>query len=274
MAFRSSKNRRRADGSRVRASGPGLSRVAMAAGLTLVVALAARAGYGWAHRAPTFALKRITFEGAVRATPAELLKLSGLATGQNLFELDSQGVARAMSSHPWVREATLVRHLPSSLVVHVEEHVPAAMVALGDLYLVDAEGEPFKKVQSHDAVELPLVTGVDRDGYVARPRETQARLKGALERVAEYARLNDGVALSEVRLEDVGVTLVTAAGQELVLGEGAADVKLARLSKVRAELVRRGLTAESIYLDNRTRPGWVTVKLSSAPPERGTAAVQ
>ncbi len=283
MTARSAKNRRRADGTRTfsgqralaRAGSSGL-RVAMTLGMTLAVALAARAGYAWALGSPTFAVKRITFEGSRRSTPAELLKLGGLATGQNLVELDAPGVAKGMAAHPWVKSVTLARHLPSSLVVHVEEHVPVAVVSLGDLYLLDAEGEPFKKVQAQDAVDLPLVTGAERDGYVDRPEETRARFKAALALVAAYseAGMAKSAPLSEVRLEPDGVSLVTVTGQEIRLGEGDTDAKLARLTKVRAELVRRGLSAESIHLDNRTRPGWVTVKLSSLPPERRVATRQ
>ena len=58
------------------------------------------------------------------------------------------------------------------------------------------------------------------------------------------------------------------------LGEGETDVKLQRLSRVREELKSRGLSAEVIHLDNRARPGWVAVKLSSSASERSGASAQ
>ena len=39
-----------------------------------------------------------------------------------------------------------------------------ALVSLGDLYVVDAEGAPFKRCSREDAVDLPLVTGVAASG--------------------------------------------------------------------------------------------------------------
>jgi cell division protein FtsQ len=280
MAFRTTRNRRRADSTRqgvakerLARSGPSLARLGMTVGLTVAIAFGARAVFAWAVTSRTFALRRITFEGATRATRAELLKLGGLSLGQNLLEVDGPGAVRAMKAHPWVKDVSITRHLPSALVVHVEEHAPAALVALGELYLLDSEGEPFKKVQASDALDiaLPLVTGIDREAYVERPAEVRGRFRAALQLARDYGA-GRGAALSEIRLEDGGAALVTAQGQEIRLGEGKLAEKLARLAKVRAELLKRGLSAESIHLDNRTRPGWVTVKLSSLPSERWVEA--
>jgi cell division protein FtsQ len=91
-----------------------------------------------------------------------------------------------------------------------------------------------------------------------------------------YALLSPGKAerLSEVRLEAQGLALVTVSGQEVRLGEGNPDVKLQRLTRVRRELDARGLAAEIIHLDNRARPGWVAVKISSPASERSGASMQ
>jgi cell division protein FtsQ len=78
--------------------------------------------------------------------------------------------------------------------------------------------------------------------------------------------------LSEVRVAAEGLVLVLADGTEARLGEGDTDAKLQRLSRVREELRARGLSAEVIHLENRARPGWVAVKLSSPASERSGAS--
>ncbi|MGQ0504203.1 MAG: cell division protein FtsQ/DivIB [Myxococcaceae bacterium] len=259
---------------KLKRSGPTLARAAMTLGVTLGMAVAAKATYAWALASPTFAVRQITFQGTKRAAPTELQKLAGLGAGQNLLDLDVPGVVRAMSTHPWIKNVSIARHLPSGLEVKVKEHDPVALVVLNELYLLDADGEPFKKVQPNDAVDLPLVTGVDRDAYLERPEETRAKFRAALVVVNDYQQggFARGAKLSEVRWAEGGVALVTEQGQEIRLGEDDLGEKLARLSKVRAELSRRGMTADAIHLDNRTRPGWVTVKVSTLPPERQAAA--
>ena len=52
-----------------------------------------------------------------RAPRAELLKLAGLAAGQNLFALDVAALERAMAAHPWVRTVEVTRHFPSRVSV-------------------------------------------------------------------------------------------------------------------------------------------------------------
>ncbi|MHB8878134.1 MAG: cell division protein FtsQ/DivIB [Myxococcaceae bacterium] len=278
MAFGRAGNRRRADVARtpeeVRATARRLGSLGVRffVGLAALAALGAGGKYGraWATTSPAFAAKQVSFSGQARSTPAELLRLSGLAAGQNLFALDPAALEKAMATHPWVKSAELSRRFPSTVSVRVVEHQPAAITALGDLYLLDEAGEPFKKVQAEDAVDLPLVTGIEREDYVAHPAETALRFQRALSLAKAYGELSGGkeARLSEVRLEAGRVTLVTGPGQEVLLPEGQALGQLSKLSRVREELDRRGLSAEVIHLDNRARTGWVSVRVSAARSER------
>jgi cell division protein FtsQ len=268
MAFGRAKNRRKIDlAERTATLAPKALRVLAVLACAAALVASAYFGHGWALTSPTFALHTLSFHGQSRATEGELTRLSGLAAGQNLFQLDLPGLAKAMSAHPWIRSVDLRRQLPNALVVVVSEHEPVAMVSLGDLYLLDREGEPFKKVQPGEGVDLPLISGLDRDAYVADPQKSAARLRDALGMISAYEASDRaaGPKLSEVRLESDGFTLITARGVEVHLGAGETADQLARLTRVAAELSHRGLTAEVIRLDNRVRPGWVTVTVSKHP---------
>ena len=87
-----------------------------------------------------------------------------------------------MGAHPWVRSVEVTRGAPRPLQIEVEEHTPVAIVALGELYVVDADGEPFKRVSAAEALDLPLVTGVDRESAEGDPAGTAVRLREALAR--------------------------------------------------------------------------------------------
>ncbi|MFZ5471948.1 MAG: cell division protein FtsQ/DivIB [Myxococcota bacterium] len=270
MGFGKPKNRRRVDGERaaqrLKASA---SRVGSALGRVLA-ALALGAGLAggvwffrlWALASPRFSLQQVQCTGLTRASQSELLRLAGLAPGQNLFSLDVDAAQRAMASHPWVQSVTVTRRLPHGLDVTVVEHQPVAVVALGELYLLDDAGVPFKRLQPHDGVDLPLLTGVAREAYVARPEEMAARFMKAVAVAKAYqaAPAARTERLSEVRLEGEELVLVVGEGQEVRLGTGDAASALARLERVRAELARRGLFARVVRLDNRSRPQWVTVE--------------
>jgi cell division protein FtsQ len=284
MAFGKSKNRRRVDTAQqkeavkgaVRTHGPSMAKGLLTTALTAGLVWGGVELRAWALSSPRFQLKEANFTGLTRASRAELVKLSGLALGQNLFALDVPALEKAMLQHPWVREVEVTRHFPAAVSVEVVEHTPEALVVLGDLYVLDREGEPFKRVTPGDGLDLPLVTGVERDEYVKEPVAVRERMKAAIEVARAYGALKPGrhERLSEVRVEGTSLALVTVAGQEVLLGEGNTEAKLARLSRVRRELSARGLAAEVIHLENRARPGWVAVKLSSPASERSRVSTQ
>lgn len=224
----------------------------------------------WALVTPQFALQSVNFRGLSRATDAELMRLSGFSSGQNLWKLDPELMARGMASHPWVRHVEVTRRFPRSVRVAVEEHSPEAMAVLSDLYLVNAHGEPFKKVGPEDALDLPLFTGISRDTYMKNPEAGATRFRDALDVAHTYetSPAAKGAGLSEVHLESDGVSLITGAGQEVRLGIGALPEKLQRLVRVREELARRNVVATTVRLDDRSRPGWVTVALGRSAVEK------
>lgn len=285
MAFGKSRNRRRQDVTQrndavkgaVRTHGPAVVKAILLTAVTAGLVWGAVELRAWAVASPRFALKEASFTGLTHAARPELVRLSGLAAGQNLFALDVGALEKAMSQHPWVRGVEVTRHFPSAVSVEVVEHVPAALGVLGgDLYVLDEDGEPFKRVTPGDGLDLPLVTGLTREAYVADPVAARERFRTALSVARAYDALAQGKEerLSEVKVEATSVTLVAASGQEVRMGEGEAEAKLQRLARIRRELRARGLAAGIIRLDNRARPGWVAVKLSSPVSERNGVSTQ
>jgi cell division protein FtsQ len=282
MIFRAKKNRRRVDVAKKTAQlkaaassfAPTLGRVLGAAVASAALVFAAHGGWEWAKQSPQFAIDELHFTGNKRASDAELCRVTGLQPGLNLVALDVLALERGLAAYPWVKQVKVERHFPRRLEIQITEHQPVAMVSLGDLYLLDDAGEPFKRVQPSDTLDLPLVTGIERDDYVARHDETVQRLSQALEVTRTWASSKSArnARLSEVHLDDEGLTLVVGDGEQIRLGEGDFPDKLARLERVRQELKSRSLSAEVIRLDNRARPSSITVSLrplSTASPERG-----
>lgn len=283
MLFRAKRNRRRVDVAKktgelkaaARHHGPVVLKV-----LGLLLSSAALTGgyfeaRRWALATPHLALAEVTVVGQGQATDVELVRLAGVTLGKNLLAMDVAAMERAISSHPWVKAVTVRRHLPSRLSIAVEEHRAVALLALGELYLVNEAGEPFKRVKAGDGVDLPLVTGIDREAMLGDREAALAQLRRALDVAEAYAAEPSSRAhpLSELHVHAEGVTAVTLEGQVIHFGEGELSAKLGRLARVRRELKARSLAAQAIHLDNRSRPSWVAVQLTAASPERGERAV-
>ena len=254
--------RRRADGAASRAS---RGRTVLR-GLVLLGVIASLAWLGlqldaWASGSPRCALRTLKVQCLRRATEKELLRLAGVAPGTNLWSLDPSAIAQAMSLHPWVRAVEVTRSLPDTLQLRVEERAPVALASLGELYVVDADGAPFKRVSGAEPLDLPLLTGLTRERAEKDPAGTEARLRAALAVAESYQRTVERPRLSEVQLGEASFELVTADGVRVVVGRDGLDGQLQRLQRVRDELQRRGLLAAAIHLENRVRPGWVAVKV-------------
>lgn len=229
----------------------------------IAIGFGANETWHWARTSPRFALSDVKVTGHVEATDVELVRLGGVLLGQNLWAMDTRSMERSIATHPWVKSVSVTRHFPSRLSIDVVEHRAVAMLSMGELYLVNEAGQPFKRLKAGDQFDLPLITGVDREGLAAGKDDATRAVTGALELVDAWAQQEGAEGLSEVNLHPEGVSVITSSGQQIEFGEGDLPAKLDRLARVRKELRTRSMVAEVIRLDNRSRPSWVAVQLQS-----------
>lgn len=274
--FRTKRNRRRVDVAKktgelkaaAKHHGPVVLKLVALLGASVAIFFGAQEGWRWATTSKRFALADVQVTGQQEATDVELVRLAGLLLGQNLLAMDVRAMERNLSTHPWVKSVRVTRHLPSRLTIEVEEHRAVALLSLGELYLVNEEAVPFKRIKAGDSLDLPLVTGIDREAFAQQRDGALAQLRDALSLVEAWSA-EEGAAkepLSEVNLHPEGVTAVTTKGLQIEFGEGDVPAKLSRLARVRKELNARSLVAEVIRLDNRARPSWVAVQIAAKKP--------
>ncbi|MCZ7682021.1 MAG: cell division protein FtsQ/DivIB [Sandaracinaceae bacterium] len=180
-----------------------------------------------------------------------------------------------LSAHPWIAEAHVTRRLPGSYEIEVRERRAVALLALGEVFLVAEDGAVFKRAEDGDPIDLPVITGVERERFL---RDRAFRTSILLEAVAllhDYrgAGLARREPIGELHVErDDGLSLYVGEDATYVrLGHGPFRPKLRRLRTVLDELGRRGARAEYVYLDNERRPDRVTVRVRE-PDEGSTAA--
>lgn len=186
--------------------------------------------------------------------------------GDHLLLVDEEKVARALSKDPWVASVEVRRMLPPALEVRITERRGVALADLGGLYLVDEQGEVFKKAQPGDGLDLPVITGISREDWLQNENEARPRLQGAIALLDRWGerRLDRRLPISQIHLDPEFGTTVWAGdeGMEVRLGQGEIPEKLARLEQVLTELKSEGQRAEVLHLDNRRRPDWIAVRLA------------
>lgn len=209
----------------------------------LPLALASPLWGPWAfRRLDVFRVERVEVVGTHLLAPHEVLAASGLREGQNVWD-DPEPWLAALRAHPAVREAAVERVLPRTLRLRVEEQRPVALVELGTLRPVTAEGVVLPVDPTRAPVDLPLLrTPAARASETGLESEAVRRLLAETGRIAEldpalFARV------SEVRPAAAGELLLVL-GQpaaELMLPAGAEPERLRRLRAVLEDLERRGL---------------------------------
>jgi cell division protein FtsQ len=231
------------------------------------------AAWRFLTRGEALQVRELRFAGSSRSTADELAALSPVKPGDNLLTADLEALEKALLRHPWVRRAEARRALPPAIDVEVEERTPAAVVELGGLYLVDRDAQVFKRAAPGDGLDLPVVTGLSRDAYVQRKGDIEPVLAGALALVEGYAAagLAESRPIAEVHVDlEQGITLyVGEEGTQVRLGSGDLPQKLSRLKATLSALGAEARRAEVVHLDNRTRPTWVTVRMTGGVGEPG-----
>ncbi len=116
-----------------------------------------------------FAIDKVQVENLHRLQEDEVVGLSDIRIGGNIFDLDLEAIGRKIAENPWVAEAEVQRVFPREVVITVREREPKAIINLGYLYYVDGEGEIFKVLNGDDRLDYPVLTGIDRPFPARQP---------------------------------------------------------------------------------------------------------
>jgi cell division protein FtsQ len=270
-----------------RASKGGVARLRQAVGIAvraaLVMAFMAAVGFGairgwsWLHRSGRFSVRTIAFSGLHRANEEDLIRRGRLVKGVNIFSVDTAQASAAMEKAEWVAHARVVRSLPDTVAVDIEERQPFAILSSGGLVVIDDSGVRIKDLSAEDHLDLPILSGFSPEGTTSEGHTGPADIATALRIVRLWNAQPVGkvVPLSELHASsEAGETAFTAfcgddPAVEVRLGTfaGNSDQEitpvLERLHRMWTELQREGRRARSIDLGNRQRPDWVPTRLEA-----------
>ncbi len=238
-------------------------------GLALVVGTSVSVASSVRHYAltsPRFSIQEVNLMGSKRVAPEVAREQAGIVVGGNIFALDTALAERKLLENPWISEARVTRDLPRSLRVEIKEREPAALAVFAErLYLVTADGEPFKELAPGDPADFPLITGASIEGLARdRARELE-RVKEGLAVLEQYSRvaLSKTQPAQEVHLADSGDVVLTAGKEGITfeLGKDGYRRKLLMGEQVVAEMRRRGRSPGIVFLDNQAHPERVVVRM-------------
>ena len=226
-----------------------LGQVILLMGAIVVVTTALLTGYDWVLRSPHLAVRETIVRGCKELTEKEILTLAAVRPAANILTVNPDAIARRIRINPWIREVFIGREFPDRLVIVVRERTAVALLQReGGLHIVDSDGTPFKKLETGDEANLPVLTG-----FVTGGRTNDALVKKSIALLTYLAGPN-GIpaigAVSEVHgNETFGLSLFTDTGLCLQLGFDGYEGKFQRLLPVMADLDRKNLKVGFLLID-------------------------
>lgn len=199
-----------------------------------------------------FAVDVIMVNGVKRLQTAEIVELSGLKKGENIFEADLDQAHQKISLNSMVEGVELKRKLPGKIIIEVQERVPVALIpAAGGFFQVDAEGCVLKKISALDNYPMPIMTGVDLTESIGTGKKIESqKLKIGLNMIAQVNG-EVGKMIAEIDVFDLQkLHVYTDQGAEIKLGD-ASDLqeKFSKVLLVLQEEEKNNKLKEIEYID-------------------------
>jgi cell division protein FtsQ len=121
--------------------------------------LSTTALYFFLH-SPAFGIKEVVVEGNQSLGSAEIIRLSGVVPGTNIFLLDEEQIQGRLHLHSLLETVKIERRLPNRLIIQVQERVPCLLLPVTDGFVVvDHQGVYLTRVGSIVEINRPVVTG-------------------------------------------------------------------------------------------------------------------
>lgn len=195
-----------------------------------------------------FGVKRIIVNGQLHATDAAITAAIGAGPDTMMLGFDTDAAKARLEAVPWIRHAQVMRLLPSTLQVVVEERTPYAIWQNhGQTYVVDVEGVVLAPALREAYVGLPLVVGEGAAKNAAQ----------LFDQLVAYGDVEQNL-IAAIRVGDRRWTLKLNSGIDIMLPDdnvGEALTSLAKLDQERGVL-KRDIAAVDLRLLDR-----VTVRL-------------
>ncbi|MDR2355420.1 MAG: FtsQ-type POTRA domain-containing protein [Clostridiales Family XIII bacterium] len=104
--------------------------------------------------APLFDIRSITVENNAYYTSEQIIALTGVAPGENIFRISMREVRRKLLADPYILSVKMKRRLPGDLLVRVVERGEAAFVSdRGEFVIIDENGLVLRRTKT-----APLLT--------------------------------------------------------------------------------------------------------------------
>jgi cell division protein FtsQ len=222
------------------------------AGMSMFVAgvLLVKTGTAYFAQCSSFRLNDIRISGCRITRPAEILSYAGIQKGMNLLQVNLAHTSTRLEQYPYIISAVVQRKLPDTIEIYLNERIPRAIIQLDDYYLLDNNGEIFKKAATGER-HYPVLTGLTTETFYKDREGCQQIIHNALELLGNIERDQrfNGLQIEIAIDQTAGFSIRTAPEpMDVNVGWGEFAEKIDSMWKIVADLKSKGLSPGNIKL--------------------------
>lgn len=207
-----------------------------------------------------FHVKAIDVVGVQRYTPQQVVQLSGLKTGEQIFLADLSAATERIQQEPYLKVLSIRRVLPNRIRIEIGERKEAAAISYQNLVvIVDHDGYVLSIGNRADLSGLIQVRGMQEATYNVNQRLGERTdfftntLIAILKALQEHG-LSEEIAFLDIS-NPLSVHMLTVDGLDVSLGQPEElSEKLESFAGVLPDLKRAGLTGGTLHLSQKNDP--------------------
>jgi|GEM_PF-83482 len=225
---------------------------ALLVALIAIVAASLLIGCDRVVHSSLFSIRETAVRGCGEVTEKDVLSLAAIKPGANLLTVNKEAIVKRIRSNEWVKNVFVGREFPHRLVIWVEERKAAALIEKDHrLYLLDGNGEIFKKLEADEKADFPVLTGFFSENTLNS--NLVGKSLALLSQLKTAGNPPDIGAVSEIHgNENFGFSVFTDKGLCLQLGFEGYETKLKSLTPVLKDMEQKNL-----------KPGFLLIDLSN-----------
>lgn len=168
-----------------------------------------------------FNVSQIEVAGNNKVSKEEIIALSGLSPGINIFGFNEKICAQAIKTHPMIKSVDIERKLTRKVVINITERQIWALIPYNDLFLcIDDTGVCFDKINNTDFDDIPIITMDKMPDYVNLGQAVNTQATDMIRQVWQALPPDEQKLISDFHYQNGDNTLkiYTVKGTEVLFG--------------------------------------------------------
>ena len=172
-----------------------------------------------------FQVKTIVVTGNQQTGYEEIVKMSGVSIGQNIFKIDRTVIEERIEINPYLDVLSVNFKYPDEIIINVKERTPAAVVPyLGSYVVINDEGYVLEISTDSNNIGYPLVQGLSikgcSKGKIVAVVDTY-QVKALRNLLMEIYKQDLQVIISEILMDDPDDIYMISEGYYYTFGTGS-----------------------------------------------------